>query len=127
LFEFGKRYRNTIKINPFSSLVMIGGFGNLTGEIDFWALDSLVQVGKAKSSCSIGIEWGPDGKTLMTAVFWDRIKVDNFLNLFSASGKKLLTAGNKFDELHGVCWQPLPKGALSKPDLTLLEQEAEQV
>ena len=41
LFEFGKRYRNTIRVCPFSQIVMIGGFGNLTGEIDFWALESL--------------------------------------------------------------------------------------
>ncbi len=41
LFEFGKRYRNTIRICPFSQCAMIGGFGNLTGEIDFWDLTNL--------------------------------------------------------------------------------------
>ena len=41
LFEFGKRYRNTIRICPFSQLLLIGGFGNLKGEIDFWSLDTL--------------------------------------------------------------------------------------
>lgn len=38
LFEFGKRYRNTIRICPFSQTVLIGGFGNLAGEVDFWDL-----------------------------------------------------------------------------------------
>lgn len=41
LFEFGKRYRNTIRICPFSQLLLIGGFGNLKGEIDIWSLDTL--------------------------------------------------------------------------------------
>jgi translation initiation factor 2A len=40
IFEFGTRYRNTIRINPFSNIVLIGGFGNLAGEVDFWDLDS---------------------------------------------------------------------------------------
>ena len=42
LFEFGKRYRNTIRICPFSQVAMIGGFGNLTGEIDFWDLKTQI-------------------------------------------------------------------------------------
>jgi translation initiation factor 2A len=41
LFEFGKRYRNTIRICPFSNLLLLGGFGNLPGEMDFWCLDTL--------------------------------------------------------------------------------------
>ena len=41
LFEFGKRHRNTIRLCPFDQLVLIGGFGNLKGEIDFWSLDSM--------------------------------------------------------------------------------------
>lgn len=41
LFEFGKRYRNTIRVCPFSQLLLIGGFGNLKGEIDFWSLETL--------------------------------------------------------------------------------------
>ncbi len=39
LFEFGKRYRNTIRFSPFSHAVLVGGFGNLAGEMDFWNLD----------------------------------------------------------------------------------------
>lgn len=40
LFEFGKKFRNTIRICPFSNAVLIGGFGNLAGEVDFWSLDT---------------------------------------------------------------------------------------
>jgi translation initiation factor 2A len=86
LFEFGKRYRNTIRICPFSQIAMIGGFGNLTGEIDFWSLDTLKQIGSTKSYCAVDIEWAPDGQTLMTGVLYWRVKVDNAINLFSATG-----------------------------------------
>ena len=104
IFEFGKRYRNTIRVCPFSQLAMIGGFGNLTGEIDFWALDTLTQVGKTKSYCSVGIEWAPDGINLMTSVLYERVKVDNMINVFTASGKKLLGKGEVFNALHSAQW-----------------------
>jgi translation initiation factor 2A len=97
VFEFGKRYRNTIRICPYSQLCMLGGFGNLTGEIDFWALDSLTQLGKAKSYCACAIEWAPDGLTLMTSVLYERVKVDNMICIQTGSGKKLLGKGTEFD------------------------------
>jgi len=43
-FEFGKRYRNTIRINPFNNIVMIGGYGNLKGDIDFWDLEKMEEI-----------------------------------------------------------------------------------
>lgn len=48
LSEFGKRFRNTIRVCPFSQIAMIGGFGNLAGEIDFWDVRSMKQLGKTK-------------------------------------------------------------------------------
>lgn len=85
---------------------MIGGFGNLTGEIDFWNLQTLTQLGKTKSYCSVGIEWAPDGVHLMTSVLYERVKVDNMLNLFTPTGKRLSGKGEMFDELNWVQWQP---------------------
>lgn len=86
LFEFGNRYRNTVRICPFSQLAMIGGFGNLKGDMDFWSLDSLEQIGKIRSECAIGQEWSPDGQLLMTGVYYERVKVDNALNIFTSAG-----------------------------------------
>jgi len=61
LFEFGKRFRNTIRVCPFSQIAMIGGFGSLDGEMDFWELNNMKQIGKAKSECGVSIDWAPDG------------------------------------------------------------------
>jgi len=44
-FEFGRHHRNTIRFSPFSRLVMIAGFGNLSGEMDFWDLTKMKIVG----------------------------------------------------------------------------------
>ena len=86
---------------------MIGGFGNLTGEADFWQLDNLSQLGTIKSECAVGIEWAPDGLTLMCCVLYERVKVDNTISLFSASGNKHLgKSGQPFNMIGSVQWQP---------------------
>lgn len=87
LFEYGKRYRNTIRICPFSQTVLIGGFGNLAGEIDFWTLDSNKEIGKTKAYCTVGITWAPDGKHVLSAVLHERVKVDNEIRIYNAAGK----------------------------------------
>jgi len=103
---------------------MIGGFGNLTGEIDFWSLDKLQQLGTTKSYCAVDIEWAPDGLTLMTAVLYWRVKVDNAVNLFSATGKKLIAKGLPFEHLDSVQWQPHPAGTFARPSLANLAKQA---
>ena len=74
----------------------------MNGQIDFWALDSLTEVGSAKSDCAIDIEWSPDGTSIMTSVLYERVKVDNLINLFSGCGKKLLPKGFPFEELNSA-------------------------
>lgn len=86
MFEFGKRYRNTIKINPFSNILLIGGFGNLAGEMDFWDIEQRKELGSTKSYCSVAIEWANDGYHLMTAVLFERVRVDNELKIFLPNG-----------------------------------------
>jgi len=93
---------------------MIGGFGNLAGEIDFWDINSMKQVGKTTSHCAVGIEWAPDGKTLMTSVLHARVKVDNMVTLFEADGRKLLPSPFLCTELHWAQWQPRDKDMYSQ-------------
>lgn len=103
LFEFGKNFRNTIKICPFSQLVMIGGFGNLAGQVDVWSLEDLhnvEEVGKFKSYCAVSQDWAPNGRDIMTAVLYERVKVDNMVSIFSASGKKIFPKGYPFNQLN---------------------------
>lgn len=76
---------------------MIGGFGNLTGEIDFWSLEKLTQLGSTKSYCAVDIEWAADGMTIMTSVLYWRVKVDNAVNLFAFTGQKLIPKGKMFE------------------------------
>jgi len=79
---------------------MIGGFGNLAGQVDVWSLKDLhnvEEVGKFKSYCAVSQEWSPNGRDLLTAVLYERVKVDNMVSIFGASGKKILPKGHPFN------------------------------
>jgi uncharacterized protein with WD repeat len=49
-------------------------------------LDNQKELGKTKSYCTVSVEWAADGKHLMTAVLWERVKVDNEFKIFKANG-----------------------------------------
>ena len=69
----------------------------MKGQIDLWSLDTLEEVGSAKSDCAISIEWSNDGTSIVTSVLYERVKVDNLINVFSGCGKKILPQGHKFE------------------------------
>ena len=94
----------------------------MKGEIDFWSLDTLEQVGKARSDCAIGIEWSPNGKYLMTSVFYERVKVDNQINLFSGCGQKVMSRPKTFEVLNFAQWQPYPKGTFPTPSIEVMQE-----
>jgi translation initiation factor 2A len=102
LFEFGKRYRNTIRICPFSSCVLIGGFGNLAGEVDFWHMGSMTELKSTKAHCTVGVEWAPNGRFLMTSVLNPRMKMDNEIKIWSANGQQLCSKSYHASELYDV-------------------------
>jgi translation initiation factor 2A len=91
LFEFGKRFRNTLRLCPFSQTIVIGGFGNITkGEMDFWDLKSQSEIGQSKSPCASKILWSACGRYVLTCVLHERLKVDNGFQIFRANGTKVL-------------------------------------
>lgn len=47
----------------------------------------------------MGIEWAPDGLTLMTAVLYERVKVDNLIQFYQANGDKVLKDSIKVERL----------------------------
>ena len=38
----------------------------------------------------------------MTSVLYERVKVDNIINIFTPSGKRVLGKGEMFEKLHSV-------------------------
>lgn len=81
-------------------------------------------MGKTRSDCAIGIEWAPDGQHLMTSVLFERVKVDNQINIFNGCGKKLLNPPKAFEQLISAQWQPYPPGVFSRPSIDSMQQAA---
>lgn len=130
MFEFAKRFRNTVRICPFDNSMIIGGFGNITkGEIDIYNLDGNTQkdkypeIGNTKSPCATKINWSACGRYILTSVLHERLKVDNNFQIFRANGTKVLPKAQAFSELYHVEWQPHEAGVLSKPNVDKLKKE----
>lgn len=104
-----RAHRNTIRWNPFGTLVCVAGFGNLAGEVDFFGRvtesGGLRRLCSCEASCTVSADWAPDGRHFMTAVLAPRMRVDNGLAVWSAlTGAKITEL--MFDELFEVQWKP---------------------
>lgn len=81
---------------------MIGGFGNLAGEVDFWDLNTLEEIGKTKAYCTVSVEWAKDGIHVMCAVLYERVKVDNEIKIIKPNGSTVCSLCFKESELYDV-------------------------
>ncbi|KAJ1818847.1 hypothetical protein LPJ60_004103 [Coemansia sp. RSA 2675] len=104
VFDFGVAHRNYVRFNPHGRVLVIAGFGNLSGVVDLWDRKKL------KKMCSIDghgtsfCEWSPDGRHLMTATLSPRLRVDNGIRIWHYSGT--LVFRQEFKELYQVDWRP---------------------
>ncbi|KAJ2795590.1 hypothetical protein H4S07_006443, partial [Coemansia furcata] len=104
VFDFGVAHRNYVRFNPHGRVLVIAGFGNLSGVVDLWDRKKL------KKMCSIDghgtsyCEWSPDGRHLMTATLSPRLRVDNGIRIWHYSGT--LVFREEFKELYQVNWRP---------------------
>jgi len=48
VFSFGALYRNTVRWSPQGRFLMLGGFGGMAGEVDFWDVKTERRLGTAK-------------------------------------------------------------------------------
>lgn len=106
-FEFGKLHLNTIRYSPHNDVILLGGFGSLAGNMQFWDYESLELIGKTKSHCAVVTEWAPDSRHFLTSVLYHRVKVENEFSIYNNYGKKILnhklSQDDKMIETH---WQP---------------------
>jgi len=86
IFEFGQAHRNTVSFSPHGRFVVLAGFGNLAGEMDFWDRNKQKLMGRNTSHCSVGYGWSPCGRYFMTATLAPRMNVDNAVKLFKYNG-----------------------------------------
>lgn len=105
-----KTHRNTIKWNPFGNLVMLAGFGNLAGDFDIFGLTKegsreMMTISTGAANCTVTAEWSSNGRYILAAVLFPRMRVENGYSILNALTGKAID-GELIDELFEVSWKP---------------------
>mmetsp|Transcript_10673 Transcript_10673/g.12873 ORF Transcript_10673/g.12873 Transcript_10673/m.12873 type:complete len:591 (+) Transcript_10673:20-1792(+) len=104
VFQFGEVHRNTIRWSPQGRFLCLGGFGNLSGDMDFWDINKKKIMGSNKANCAVDFSWSPDGRHFMTATLSPRMKVDNGITMYTYYGDKVFE--KSYSELYSAKWRP---------------------
>ncbi|KAG0306670.1 hypothetical protein BGZ98_001925 [Dissophora globulifera] len=102
--EFGRDARNTIKWNPQGRILVLAGFGNLAGTMDFWDHKTLKKISSVSARDTTACEWSPDGRHILTATLSPRLRVDNGYKIWHYTGTLIHT--EEMNELYQVSWRP---------------------
>ncbi|KAH3679852.1 hypothetical protein WICMUC_000595 [Wickerhamomyces mucosus] len=99
--------RNTILFSPHARYVLVAGFGNLQGTVDIYdRVQKFTKVASFEASNTSVCQWSPDGRYVLTATTSPRLRVDNGIKIWYATGK--LVYNQEFKELNAVDWRPRP-------------------
>ena len=106
LHDFGSAPHNTISFNPQARLLFLAGFGNLAGKIDVFDRRTLNKVCSIDAPNTSYCSWSPDGRFLLTATLSPRLRVDNGIKIWHATGP--LVHVQAVEELYQASWRPTP-------------------
>jgi hypothetical protein len=100
--DLGLSPRNFLCYQPQSRLLLVAGFGNLSGAIDVWDRKTMKKVAEILAPNATVCEWSPDGNYIMTATLSPRLRVDNGLKIWWCGGG--LLHQELIPELYQVCF-----------------------
>lgn len=105
IFSLPTAPRNTIIYSPHGRFVLVAGFGNLQGTVDVYdRQNKFSKVCTFEASNTSVCEWSPCGRFILTATTAPRLRVDNGLKVWHASGK--LVFYREYSELFSIAWKP---------------------
>ncbi|KAJ3126807.1 hypothetical protein HK098_007101 [Nowakowskiella sp. JEL0407] len=104
--------RNSIRWSKDGRNILVGGFGNLSGELDIFEISvngagssgGIKKVATVNAENSSFCEWDPYTDFFMTAIMYKRLKVDNGIKIWHKSG--ILVECIQVKELFEVGWKP---------------------
>lgn len=82
----------------------LAGYGNLSGEMEMWDLETLKQIGFCKSNSASFCEWSHDDRKIMTSIVTPRLRVDNCYKIYSYTGTYLKKVNFDHTELYDSRW-----------------------
>jgi translation initiation factor 2A len=130
LVDLGIAHRNTLCYNQQGTVLVVGGFQGLNGDMDFWDVSRVQPNSPAKpakfttsnSYCAHSLEWSSCGQYLLTAVLHKKLKVDNGLKVFKIDGSLLHQI--KFPMLFKAHWRPIDPAQFPTPVIPKLNTGA---
>lgn len=115
----GKSRRNTIRWSPFGRFLVVGGFGALPGDVDFFDRSCQETVCSFRAALTVNCCWSPDGRHFLTCTTAPRMNEDNQVSIFRYTSERLLKidfkpantgAGKKLADaaamLFAASWRP---------------------
>jgi len=107
-WEIQRSACNTIRFSPQGRFLMLGGFGNLAGNMSFWDVQAKQLLGQCCAASSVEYEWAPNGRMFITARLFPRRRVDNGFIIWRYNGQKLYSFD--FKELYQFSIRPAVSG-----------------
>ena len=128
-FSYGSGAFNTVIWAPHGRFLVLGGFGNLAGQMQFWDKSMQQKLGQANAHCAIYRAFSPCSRFFMTAVTFPGLRVDNQFSLWTYDGKLVYTESG-IPELYQCEWRPSPPGCwadrTSSPDVLAVAKAADK-
>lgn len=106
LFDFGTGPRNTCVFNAHGNILLVAGFGNLRGSMEFWDVRKKTLIASSSAADSTLHEWAPDGVHLLTATTSPRLRVGNGYKIWHYDGTCVYQETLKDKEIWDIKWRP---------------------
>ena len=110
VFDFGSGAHCDIALfNSQGTLLLLGGFGNLEGNIEIWDIGGKKSVAKFEAPNTTDVKWSPDGQHIYTATCAPKFRMSNGFKIWHYTSTLLhetnyASPGGK--ELWEVTWKP---------------------
>ncbi|XP_012262464.2 eukaryotic translation initiation factor 2A [Athalia rosae] len=119
VFEFGIKHRNSIYYNPHGNIMILAGFGNLSGDVELWDAGSRKLIASLDAADTTLLRWSPDGEHFATATTAPRLRMGNGFKIWHYTGTLLYERPwNKQDELWEVLWQTYPRETFKEKSIS---------
>ncbi|XP_034295132.1 eukaryotic translation initiation factor 2A isoform X1 [Pantherophis guttatus] len=119
VFDFGTGPHNAVYYSPQGHILVLAGFGNLSGQLDVWDIKNYKIISKPQASDSTYFAWCPDGEHIVTATCSPRLRVGNGFKIWHYTGSVLYRYEVQPNaELWQVTWQPFLDGVFPEKPIT---------
>lgn len=86
----GTSHRNAIRWNQFGRFFVVGGFGQLPGDVDFFDRSTNETLCSFRAALTVNCEWAPSGRHFLTCTTAPRMNEDNQISIWGYNAGNLL-------------------------------------